>query len=159
MSVGEAGELRIRGPQMITEYWNRPEESANLVRDGWLYTGDIGHFDIDGRLTIVDRKKDMVIVGGYNVFPREIDEVLFAHPDIQEAAVIGVPDSHRGEAVQAFVVPIEGANPAPDEIIGYCAKNLAKFKVPSEIHIVDSLPKTPAAKIDKLALRNSFLKT
>ncbi len=158
MPVGEAGELRIKGPQMITEYWNRPEESANLVRDGWLYTGDIGHFDVDGRLTIVDRKKDMVIVGGYNVFPREIDEVLFAHPDIQEAAVIGVPDSHRGEAVQAFVVPVEGANPSPDELIGYCAENLAKFKVPSDIHIVDALPKTPAAKIDKLALRNSFLK-
>jgi long-chain acyl-CoA synthetase len=158
MPIGEAGELRIRGPQMITEYWNRPEETANLVRDGWLYTGDIGHFDADGRLTIVDRKKDMVIVGGYNVFPREIDEVLFAHPDIREAAAIGVPDAHRGEAVQAFVVPVDGANPVPEDLIGYCREKLAKFKVPSDIHIVDALPKTPAAKIDKMALRETFLK-
>lgn len=158
MPVGEAGEMRIRGPQMITEYWNRPEETANAIRDGWLYTGDIGHFDEGGRLTIVDRKKDMVIVGGYNVFPREIDEVLFAHPDIREAAAIGVPDSHRGEAVQAFVVAVDGANPEPADLIAYCAENLAKFKVPSNINIVDALPKTPAAKIDKMALKATFFK-
>ena len=155
MLAGEAGELRIRGPQMIASYWNRPGETASAIRDGWLYTGDIGFIDDLGRITIVDRKKDMVSVGGYNVFPREIDEILFAHPEIQEAAAIGVPNSHRGEAVQAFVVTTDGAMVTADELIDYCKEYLAKFKVPSVIHIVDSLPKTPAAKIDKMALRNS----
>ncbi len=156
MAVGEAGELRIRGPQMITSYWNRPVETADAIREGWLYTGDIGFIDEDGRITIVDRKKDMVNVGGFNVFPREIDEILFAHPEIQEAAAIGVPDSHRGEAIQAFVVTTEGATVTADEIIDYCKENLAKFKVPSAVNIVASLPKTPAAKIDKMALRKTF---
>ena len=156
MPVGEAGELRIRGPQMITSYWNRPEETANTIRDGWLYTGDIGSIDEMGRITIVDRKKDMVNVGGYNVFPREIDEILFAHPEIQEGAAIGVPDSHRGEAIQAFVVTSEGAAVSAEEIMDYCKENLAKFKVPSAVKIVASLPKTPAAKIDKMALRKSL---
>jgi long-chain acyl-CoA synthetase len=156
MPVGEPGELRIKGPQMIANYWNRPEETENLIRDGWLYTGDIGHFDEDGRLTIVDRKKDMVIVGGYNVYPREIDEVLFAHPEIQEAAAIGVADFHSGEAVQAFVVTSEGATVTPNDIIDYCKEKMAKFKVPSAVNIVASLPKTPAAKIDKIALRKSI---
>jgi long-chain acyl-CoA synthetase len=156
MAVGEAGELRIRGPQMITSYWNRPVETADAIREGWLYTGDIGFIDEDGRITIVDRKKDMVNVGGFNVFPREIDEILFAHPEIQEAAAIGVPDSHRGEAIQAFVVTTEGATVTVDEIIDYCKENLAKFKVPSAVNIVASLPKTPAAKIDKMALRKTF---
>ena len=155
MPAGEAGELRIRGPQMITAYWNRPVETSTAIRDGWLYTGDIGTIDEEGRITIVDRKKDMVNVGGYNVFPREIDEVLFAHPGIQEAASIGVPDSHRDETILAFVVTTEGAAISADEIIDYCAEKLAKFKVPTAVRIVDSLPKTPAAKIDKIALRDS----
>ena len=159
MPVGEAGELRIRGPQMITSYWNRPEESAEAIRDGWLYTGDIGFIDEMGRITIVDRKKDMVNVGGYNVFPREIDEILFAHPEIQEAATIGVPDSHRGEAIQAYVVRTGGATITAEEIIDYCKDKLAKFKVPSVINIVVSLPKTPASKIDKMALRKYFEKS
>jgi len=153
MPVGQPGELRIKGPQMITGYWNRPEETASLIQGEWLYTGDIGHYDEDGRLTIVDRKKDMIIVGGYNVFPREVDEVLFAHPGVQEAAAVGVPDSHRGEAIQAYVVLAEGAAPSEKEIIDYCREKLAKFKVPSIVQIVPSLPKTPAAKIDKMALR------
>jgi long-chain acyl-CoA synthetase len=153
MPVGQPGELRIKGPQMITGYWNRPEETASLIQGGWLYTGDIGHYDEDGRLTIVDRKKDMIIVGGYNVFPREVDEVLFAHPGIQEAAAVGVPDSHRGEAIQAYVVLAEGVSLSTEEIIDYCSEKLAKFKVPSIVQIVPSLPKTPAAKIDKMALR------
>jgi long-chain acyl-CoA synthetase len=156
MPMGEAGELRIRGPQMITHYWNRPDETAEAIREGWLYTGDIGFIDELGRITIVDRKKDMVNVGGYNVFPREIDEILFTHPEIQEAAAVGVADSHRGEAIQAFVVTTDGANVTEEEIIDYCKENLAKFKVPSEVHIVNSLPKTPASKIDKMALRDSF---
>jgi long-chain acyl-CoA synthetase len=156
MPTDEAGELRIRGPQMITSYWNRPEETADTIRDGWLYTGDIGSIDSLGRITIVDRKKDMVNVGGYNVFPREIDEILFTHSDIQEAAAIGVPDAHRGEAIQAFVVITQGTSVTAEEIIDYCKEKLAKFKVPSVVNIVPSLPKTPAAKIDKIALRKYF---
>jgi long-chain acyl-CoA synthetase len=156
MPMGEAGELRIRGPQMITSYWNRPNETADTIRDGWLYTGDIGFIDNLGRITIVDRKKDMVNVGGYNVFPREIDEILFTHPEIHEAAAIGVSDTHRGEAIQAFVVVTEGGTVTKEEIIDYCKENLAKFKVPSVITIVASLPKTPAAKIDKIALRKYY---
>ena len=156
LPAGENGEFRVKGPQMVTEYWNRPEETANLIQGGWTYTGDIGHIDKDGRLTIVDRKKDMVIVGGYNVFPREIDEVLFAHPDIQEAAAVGVADKYSGEAIQAFVVLADGVNPTSEELLDYCQGKLAKFKVPSEIHIIELLPKTPAAKIDKLALKKSL---
>ncbi len=156
LPIGENGELRVKGPQMVTGYWNRPEETENLIREGWTYTGDIGHIDKDGRITIVDRKKDMVIVGGYNVFPREIDEVLFTHLEIQEAVAIGVPDAHRGEAIRAFVVTTEGATVTAEEIIDYCQEKLAKFKVPTVVKIVDSLPKTPAAKIDKMALRESF---
>jgi long-chain acyl-CoA synthetase len=156
MPMGEAGELRIRGPQMITSYWNRPNETADTIRDGWLYTGDIGFIDNLGLITIVDRKKDMVNVGGYNVFPREIDEILFTHPEIHEAAAIGVSDTHRGEAIQAFVVVTEGGTVTKEEIIDYCKENLAKFKVPSVITIVASLPKTPAAKIDKIALRKYY---
>ncbi len=135
------------------------KETQNAFVNGWVTVGDLARRDEEGFIYIVDRKKDMVNVGGYNVFPREVDEVLFAHPDIQEAAAIGVPASHRGEAIQAFIVTIEGSNPSSEEIIDYCKENLAKFKVPSEVHIVVSLPKTPAAKIDKLALRKSFLES
>ena len=102
--VGEPGEIRVRGPQFIMGYRNRPEETAKAIRDGWLYTGDIGYFDDDGYLFVVDRKKEMIMVGGYNVYPREIDELLFKHPAILEAATVGVPDRFSGEAVKAFVV-------------------------------------------------------
>lgn len=153
LPVGEDGEIKVRGPQMVASYLNRPEETAETIRDGWTHTGDIGHLDEDGYIFIVDRKKDMVIVGGYNVFPREIDEVLFAHSGIAEAAAIGAPDDYKGEVIQAYVVLAPGASLTEEEIIGYCQETLAKFKVPTVIHIEESLPKTPAAKIDKMALR------
>ena len=110
MPMGERGEIRVRGPQFTKGYRNRPEENAQALRDGWIYTGDIGYYDEDGYLFLVDRKKEMIIVGGYNVYPREIDELLFKHPAILEAATVGVPDSFSGEAVKVFVVLRPGAN-------------------------------------------------
>jgi len=138
---------------MVEAYLNRPEETAETIRDGWIHTGDIGHFDEEGYIFIVDRKKDMVIVGGYNVFPREVDEILFAHPGIIEAAAVGAPDEYKGEVIQAYVVLAPDATLTEEGIIGYCQEKLAKFKVPTTIYIEESLPKTPAAKIDKIELR------
>ena len=153
LPTGEDGEIRVKGPQMVEAYLNRPEETAETIRDGWIHTGDIGHFDEEGYIFIVDRKKDMVIVGGYNVFPREVDEILFAHPGIIEAAAVGAPDEYKGEVIQAYVVLAPDATLTEEGIIGYCQEKLAKFKVPTTIYIEESLPKTPAAKIDKIELR------
>ena len=153
LAAGETGELRFRGPQVISHYWNRPEETAAAIRDGWIHTGDIGFVDAEGWVHIVDRKKDMVIVGGYNVYPREIDEVLFAHPAAQEAATIGVPDDRWGEALRAYVVLRPGQSVSVADLAAWCAERLAKFKRPSGLSIEAALPKTPARKIDKMALR------
>ncbi|MCL4744175.1 MAG: AMP-binding protein [Burkholderiaceae bacterium] len=151
--AGELGEIRARGPQIMAGYRNRPEETAATLRDGWLYTGDIGEFDAEGYLYIRDRKKDMAIVGGYNVYPREIDEVLYAHPDVLEAAAVGVPDSYRGEVIHASVVLRPQSHATPEDLLAHCAANLARFKVPSRIDIVAALPRTTVGKIDKRALR------
>lgn len=153
LAAGETGELRFRGPQVVCRYWNRPEETAAAIRDGWIHTGDIGFVDADGWVHIVDRKKDMVIVGGYNVYPREIDEVLFAHPAVREAATVGVPDQHWGEALCAYVVLMPGQDAGVEELRAWCAERLAEFKVPSALRIAAALPKTAARKIDKRALR------
>ncbi len=155
LAVGERGEIRVRGPQVMNGYRNRPEETAESLRDGWLYTGDIGEFDRSGNLYIRDRKKDMAIVSGYNVYPREIDEVLYAHADIQEAAAVGVPDDYRGEVIRAFVVLKQGARANADTILEYCRDNLAKYKVPATVDVVSELPKTTVGKIDKLTLRQN----
>ncbi len=156
LGVGEIGEIRARGPQIMSGYRNRPKESAEALRGGYLYTGDIGELDADGYLFIRDRKKDMVIVGGYNVYPREIDEVLYTHPAVKEAASTGAPDQYYGETVHAFVVLNEGAQAGSDELVNHCRKNLAPYKVPSQIHLVDALPRTTVGKIDKLALREKL---
>ncbi len=153
--TGEIGEIRARGPQIMAGYRNRPEETAATLRGGWLYTGDIGEFDRDGYLYIRDRKKDMAIVGGYNVYPREIDEVLYAHPEVLEAAAVGVPDSYRGEVIRARVVLRPGAAATTEDLLAHCVANLAKYKVPASITIVAALPKTTVGKIDKLALREA----
>ncbi len=147
------GEIRARGPQIMSGYRNLPEETASTIRGGWLYTGDIGEFDEDGYLYIRDRKKDMAIVGGYNVFPREIDEVLYTHPMIAEAATIGIPDKYYGEVTKAWVVLKPGMTASEQELISFCAENLAKYKVPRTIVITTDLPKTTIGKIDKKALR------
>jgi long-chain acyl-CoA synthetase len=153
MPTGERGEIRVRGPQFIKGYRNRPEENRQAIRNGWIYTGDIGYYDTDGYLFLVDRKKEMIIVGGYNVYPREIDEILFKHPAILEAAAVGVPDSFSGEVVKAFVVLRPGAQLTAEELQDYCRGVLVKYKVPKEIAFVDALPRSGVGKINKLALK------
>lgn len=158
--VGAVGEIRARGPQLMRGYRGRPDETARALRDGWLYTGDLGEFDEDGYLIIRDRLKDMVIVGGYNVYPREIDDVLFMHPWVVDAAAVGAADSYRGEVIRAYVVVSEGLNDDPNSIIEslneHCKKNLARYKRPVSIELMRSLPKTTVNKTDKTMLRKRF---
>ena len=155
LPAGSCGEIRARGPQVMRGYRNRPEETAQALRGGWLYTGDIGEFDADGYLFIRDRKKDMVIVGGYNVYPREVEDVLFAHPDVVDAAVTGRPDDYRGEILVAHVVPRPGTAPDADTLLAHCRERLASYKLPAQWRFVPQLPKTAANKTDKNALRKS----
>jgi len=150
---GEPGELCLKGPQIMKGYINRPDETALTLRDGWLLTGDIAIVDEEGYFAIVDRKKDMIISGGFNIYPRDVDEVLFAHPKILEACVIGVPDSHSGERVKAFVVLKEGETATAEEIIEYCGKNLTKYKIPKYVEFVADLPKSAVGKILRKELR------
>jgi long-chain acyl-CoA synthetase len=157
LDAGERGEIRARGPQIMSGYRNLPQETAESLRGGWLYTGDIGEFDADGYLYIRDRKKDMAIVGGYNVYPREVDDVLFMHPAVQDAATVGAPDAYRGEVVRSFVVLRPGASVTVDALLAHCAKNLAKYKVPVSIALLDTLPKTTVNKTDKKTLRESAI--
>jgi long-chain acyl-CoA synthetase len=156
LPIGERGELRVRGPQLMTGYRNQPEETARTLRDGWVYTGDIGHVDDEGFVYLVDRKKDMVIVGGYNVYPREVDEVLFKHPKIREAATVGKPDARLGEVLVAFVVLDQGATLGEQEFFDYCKTEMVKYKRPVEVRFVESLPKTGTNKINRRALREQL---
>jgi long-chain acyl-CoA synthetase len=149
----ERGEIRVRGPQMMHGYRNRPQETAETIRDGWIYTGDIGYFDDDGYLFVVDRKKEMIISGGFNIYPREVDEVLNSHPDTHEVATVGIKDSFRGEVPKAFVVLRPGATVSADELLAYCKERLVGYKLPRAIEFLDALPKTGPGKIDKLKLR------
>jgi long-chain acyl-CoA synthetase len=153
LNRGEAGEIRARGPQIMAGYRNAPDETAQALRDGWLHTGDIGAIEEDGTLTIRGRKKEMVIVGGYNVFPREVEDVLLSFPGVREAAVVGVPDSYRGESVRAFVIPAKGVAVDQASLLAHCGQNLARYKVPASIELRSELPKTVVGKIDKVALR------
>ncbi|HEY8417385.1 MAG TPA: long-chain fatty acid--CoA ligase [Limnochordales bacterium] len=145
--VGHDGELLVRGPQVMKGYWNKPEETAMALRDGWLWTGDIARMDEDGYFYIVDRKKDMIIAGGFNIYPREVEEVLFMHPAVQEAAVVGVPDPYRGETVKAFVVLKAGAQATADELIAHCRQHLAAYKVPKLLEFRSELPKSLVGKV------------
>jgi long-chain acyl-CoA synthetase len=153
LPAGEAGELRVRGPQLMRGYHGRAEATREVLRGGWLYTGDIGYLDADGFLFLVDRKKDMIIVGGYNVYPRQIDEVLFKHPAIAEAACVGRSDGRLGEVLVAFVVLRPGATLSEAEFFEYCRANLVKYRRPVAVGFVDALPRTDARKLDKRALR------
>ena len=153
MERGELGELIGRGPQIMKEYWNNPEETASVLRDGWLYTGDIVRIDEDGFVFIVDRKKDMIICSGFNVYPRDIDEVLYASPKIMEACTVGVPDTKRGETVKAFVVLKPGESMTAEEVIEYCRKSLAPYKVPTLVEFVDEIPRTAVGKPDRKVLQ------
>ncbi|MCL6585744.1 MAG: fatty acid--CoA ligase family protein [Anoxybacillus sp.] len=156
--VGEVGELIVRGPNVMKGYYKMPEETAHTIRDGWLYTGDLAKMDEEGYFYIVDRKKDMIIVGGYNVYPREVEEVLYSHPDVVEAAVIGVPDPNFGEAVKCFVV---SRNPdlTEEQLMSYCRERLAKYKVPSSIEFLQELPKNTTGKILRRALKDQLTAT
>jgi long-chain acyl-CoA synthetase len=152
--MGAEGELIVRGPQVMKGYWNQPEETAATIRDGWLHTGDIARMDEDGYLYIVERKKDMIIASGFNVYPREVEEVLYMHPAILEAAVIGVPDPYRGETVKAFVALKPGATATDQEIIAYCRERLAAFRVPRQVEFRKDLPKSQIGKVLRRALRD-----
>ncbi len=153
MPLGESGEVLLKGPQVTSGYYNQPEETALTIRDGWLHTGDIGYMDDEGYLFIMDRKKDMIIAGGYNIYPRDIDEVLYENPKIREACAIGVPDTYRGETVKAFVVPEPGESLTADEIIAWCREKLARYKVPKQVEFMDELPKSAIGKVLRRKLR------
>ena len=149
----EVGEIVLSGPEVMLGYYNRPEETASTIRDGWLYTGDLGYMDNDGYFFIVDRKKDMIITGGFNVYPREVEDVLYQHPAVKETSVIGLPDDYKGERVKAFITLREGATVTEPEIINYCKQHLLPYKVPQQVEIRSELPMTAIGKILKRVLR------
>ena len=155
---GEEGELIGRGPQFITQYWKNPEETAKTVRDGWLYTGDIVKIDEEGFVFIMDRVKDMIIVNGFNVYPRDVDEVLYKHPKVNEVCTIGIPDAKTGEAVKIFISINQGETLSADEITAYCREQLAPYKIPKHIEFVDAIPRTPVGKPDRKVLKEKELK-
>lgn len=154
--TGEMGELVVKGPQVMKGYWNMPEETAVTLRDGWLYTGDIAKVDEEGYLYIVDRKKDLIIASGFNIYPRDVEEVLYEHPAVQEAVVIGVPDAYRGESVKAVLVLKNNKKASEREIIDYCRANLSAYKVPNFVEFREELPKTNVGKILRRALREEL---
>ncbi|HEX9820999.1 MAG TPA: long-chain fatty acid--CoA ligase [Methylomirabilota bacterium] len=150
---GEVGEVCVRGPNVMQGYYRLPEETARTLRNGWLHTGDMGRLDTDGFLYIVERKKDLIIRGGFNVYPREVEEVLYAHPAVAEAAVVGTPDPLMGEEVLAFVVLRPGGGADAGAIVAFCHDRLAKYKCPKQVRFVDALPKSPIGKILRKELR------
>jgi long-chain acyl-CoA synthetase len=154
VAVGEPGEIVARGPQIMPGYWRQPAETANVLRDGWLYTGDIGTMDAEGYFRIVDRKKDMILVSGFNVYPNEVEGVLAGLPGVKECAVIGVPDGAAGEVVKAFVVP---SDPALDAkaVRDFCRRELVGYKVPRIVEFRENLPKSNIGKILRRELRPS----
>ncbi|KUL52131.1 acyl-CoA synthetase [Streptomyces sp. NRRL F-4489] len=150
---GEQGEIAVRGPQVVPGYWRRPDATAEAIPDGELRTGDIGFMDRDGWLYVVDRKKDMINASGFKVWPREVEDVLYTHPAVREAAVVGVPDAYRGETVKAYVSLRPGASPDPAELAAYCKERLAAYKYPRVVEILPELPKTTSGKILRRELR------
>jgi len=154
MGVGEPGELIMSGPLVMQGYWNAPDKTADQIRDGWLFTGDIATRDEDWYFYIVDRKKDMIIAGGYNIYPREIDEVLHEHPKVQMAVTVGIPDAYRGETVKAFVVLREGETATEQEVIDFCRERLAAYKAPKLVEFRDSLPTSAVGKVLRRMLRD-----
>ncbi len=149
VAQGEPGEILIKGHNVMNGYWKREDATAETIVDGWLHTGDIGKVDEDGYFFIVDRKKEMIIRGGYNVYPREIEEVLYEHPDVREAAVLGIPSDEYGEEVAAAVALKDGASTSPDELRAYVKDQVAGYKYPRKVWLVDELPKGPTGKILK----------
>jgi len=150
---GQIGELVASGPQVVPGYWGKPEETDNALPDGRLRTGDVGYVDPSGWVYLVDRRKDLIIVSGYKVWPREVEDVLYTHPAVREAAVVGVPDTYRGEAVKAYVSLKPGAVAEPSDLTAYCREQMAAYKYPRLVEIVGELPKTASGKILRRALR------
>ena len=158
LPVGEAGEICCRSPAVMRGYWGAPEATAEAVRDGWLHTGDIGYLDDDGYLFIVDRKKDLIIRGGFNVYPRDVEDALLEHPGVAAAGVVGRPDERHGEEVVAFVsLNAPGDGVSPDELVAWARERIGGYKYPREVHIIDSVPLTPVGKLDRKALRGRLL--
>ena len=157
LAIGEEGEIAIKGPQVMTGYYKKPEDTESALIDGWFLTGDIGKFDEDGYLSIVDRKKDMIIAGGYNIYPVELDDVLMGHPKILEACAVGIPHEYRGETVKAFIVTKEGETLTEEEVSRYCKENLAAYKVPKIFEFVDELPKSTVGKVLRRKLKEMEL--
>ncbi|MDC0759540.1 AMP-binding protein [Brevibacillus sp. AG] len=147
MPVGESGELIVKGPQVMKGYWKNQQETERTIRDGWLYTGDIGTMDSEGYFYIVGRKKDMIITGGFNVYPVEVEEVIYQHPAVLEACVYGVPDPYRGETIKAVIVLGRQANVTEEDIQSWCRERLTRYKVPRLIEFREALPKTHVGKI------------
>lgn len=147
MPIGEVGELVIKAPQVMKGYWNRPEETQMVLRNGWLYTGDLAKMDEDGFFSIVDRKKELIIAGGYNIYPREVEEVLYEHPKVKEVACYGVPDPYRGQTVKVAIVLKEGQTATEEEIIEFCRERLARYKIPKLVEFRTELPKSPIGKV------------
>ncbi len=156
VAVGEVGEIIVRSEAMTIGYWNNPQETAKAIQDGWLYTGDFGKFDDAGYVYIVDRKNDMIISGGKNIYPREIEEVIYSHEAVLETAVIGVPDDYWGESVKAFVVLKNGMNATEEEIINLCKSTIASYKKPRSVEFLPQLPKSPTGKILKRVIREQY---
>jgi len=158
MPVGETGELVVKGPQVMKGYWNKPEETAQTLRGGWLHTGDIARMDEEGYFFIVDRIKDMIKTVGENVYPREVEEVLFTHPKVKDVVVVGLPEAFKGEKIKAYIVLKEGVTSTAEEIIQFCRVQLSKFKVPKEIEFRKELPKTLVGKVLRRVLRDEEMK-
>ncbi|MFQ5588595.1 MAG: long-chain fatty acid--CoA ligase [Nitrospiria bacterium] len=158
LGIGEIGELAVKGPQVMQGYWNNAEETNKVLRDGWLYTGDMARMDEEGFFYIVDRKKDMIKTKGENVYPREVEEVLFQHPKIQDAVVAGIPEHFAGEIIKAYIVLKEGETATEDDILSFCREKLAKFKVPKEVEFRTELPKTIIGKVLRRVLLEEEMK-
>lgn len=156
LPAGETGEICVRGRNVMKGYYRRPEATADSIRAGWLRTGDVGRLDADGNLYVTDRIKDLIIRGGENIFPKDIEEVLAGHPMVEESAVIGMPDDEYGELVMAVIVPAGGTSPTEEDIIGFCRGHLARFQLPRRVEFVEELPKTQVGKILKRDLRKRF---
>jgi long-chain acyl-CoA synthetase len=157
LKPGEVGEIVDSGPIVVPGYWQKPEETRHAIRDGWLYTGDVGKMDEDGWFYVVDRKKDLIVASGYKVWPRDVEDVVFQHPAVREVAVVGVPDPYRGETVKAFVALKEGkeGTVTPEEIIAFCKARMAAYKYPRQVEIVPEIPKTLTGKFLRRSLRET----
>ena len=156
LAQGETGEICVRGDLVMKGYYKAPEKTAETIIDGWLHTGDVGHIDAEGYLHITDRKKDMIISGGFNVYPSEVEQVIWGHPAVQDCAVIGVPDEKWGEAVKAVVELNKGQTVSADDLIALCKEKLGSVKAPKSIDFIDVLPRSPIGKVLKKDLRARY---